>query len=65
MSVGGGHPGEVVKFKVLSAGFNSVLLGISKEDSAYFADKVDKDGIADFRFPGDEPDSGPKAASAG
>lgn len=50
MSVGGGHPGEVVKFKVLTVAIKSVLLEIGAEDVKYFADKVGKHGIADFRF---------------
>lgn len=52
MSVGG-KPGEVIKFKVLTVAIKSVLLEISAEDVKYFADKVGKDGIGDFRFGGD------------
>lgn len=49
----GGHPGEVIKFKVLTVAIKSVLLEISTEDVKYFADKVGKDGIGDFRFSND------------
>lgn len=61
MSAGGGHPGEVIKFEVLAANYNTVLLKMSHEDVQYFVDKVGKHGIGDFRFgDGSEHHSGPE-----
>lgn len=68
MSTGGGHPGQVVKFKVLKVKPSnySVLLEVSPEDVQYFADKVGKNGVGDFRFsdggehhPGSQEGDGP------
>jgi len=65
MSAGGGHPGEVIKFEVLTVGANAVLLQLSAEDAQYFIDKVGKHGIADFRFnSGGEHHDGPEGAAS-
>jgi hypothetical protein len=64
MGAGGGHPGEVIKVKVVSIGSSAIVLEMAHEDTLYF--KVGKSYVANFRpADGGEHQSGPdKAASA-